>query len=355
MTDVVIVGGGILGVTLAWELARGGAAVTVVDRGDLATQASAGSLAWLNVSSTADMGYALMRKASMDIWNAVKRDFEDAPITLNGAVLWGEEAGGVASQMVRMAALDWPCAVWEQAEIARQIPGLQAPKEALFAANEGFVHPVHIVDWTRGKAMQSGAVFVTGEVEAVAQGGVVLADGNRIDANAVVVMAGNATADVFAPLGPNVPMNKRPGIVMQFAPCRSVLPYVMATPELDLWQDDKGMILASSALSKTAADADKLAVARAEEVVQSLFPELPGVKVQKTIKRNRPIPADGFPVVGRSGVDGVWLAVTHSGMTLAPVIAQALADDILGRPARHDLARFSLERDWTVAHERAAL
>ena len=42
------------------------------------------------------------------------------------------------------------------------------------------------------------------------------------------------------------------------------------------------------------------------------------------------MPQDGLPVVGQGPVQGLWLAVMHSGATLAPVVAELLAAEIMG-------------------------
>ena len=44
----------------------------------------------------------------------------------------------------------------------------------------------------------------------------------------------------------------------------------------------------------------------------------------------RPVPIDGFPVVGNiEGHEGVFVAVMHSGVTLAPLIGKLLASEML--------------------------
>ena len=59
----------------------------------------------------------------------------------------------------------------------------------------------------------------------------------------------------------------------------------------------------------------------------------------------RPIPADGLPSVGAvPGIPGYVEAVTHSGVTLAPLIARSLADEILGEPGDPLLAPFRPDR-----------
>ena len=54
----------------------------------------------------------------------------------------------------------------------------------------------------------------------------------------------------------------------------------------------------------------------------------------------RPVPGDGLPVVGQGPIQGLWIAVMHSGATLAPVVAELLAEEITGGPKSPLLAHF---------------
>ena len=94
------------------------------------------------------------------------------------------------------------------------------------------------------------------------------------------------------------------------------------------------------------------AIASALQTLRTMMPEVGDIGVQYAFHRNRPIPADGFPALGRpDGVEGVYAIVTHSGMTLAPIIAEAVAADLADTPAPHDLHRYRLERDYSAMSE----
>lgn len=54
----------------------------------------------------------------------------------------------------------------------------------------------------------------------------------------------------------------------------------------------------------------------------------------------RPVPGDGLPVVGQGPVAGLWIAVMHSGATLAPLVGELLAQEIVGGPHSPLLADF---------------
>jgi glycine/D-amino acid oxidase-like deaminating enzyme len=64
----------------------------------------------------------------------------------------------------------------------------------------------------------------------------------------------------------------------------------------------------------------------------------------KTIA-HRPIPKDGLPLVGRAErIDGLYVAVTHSGITLAPALGRFVADEIMTQRRHLLLAPFDLAR-----------
>jgi glycine/D-amino acid oxidase-like deaminating enzyme len=59
-------------------------------------------------------------------------------------------------------------------------------------------------------------------------------------------------------------------------------------------------------------------------------PRLAGASVVEARVVHRPVPVDGFPVIGKaSDIDGYYEAVTHSGITLGPVVGRTLAGEIV--------------------------
>ena len=61
--------------------------------------------------------------------------------------------------------------------------------------------------------------------------------------------------------------------------------------------------------------------------------------------RNRPVPEDGLPAVGTpKGVENLHVAVCHSGMTLAPIIAKIVAASLFDEEPPVDLAPFHIDR-----------
>ena len=335
MKSVSIIGGGIIGTTLAASLARAGADVTVFDAGDV--KVSDGSLAWLNASSTLTPHYAGLRAASMRLWHDLAQE-QGCPVRFNGALMWGLDVKAEFASVEVMAGVGWNTKLVNDKDMGAIAPELNAPQTALWSPDEGFADPLLITEWMRARAETLGAKFQNRRVD----------DVDQVDSGHVVVCAGNGSTDLL----PGLPLRRSPGIVMRTNPVPPVVPCVMASPKLDFWQGSDGRIVMSSSLSKTPERADGLMAEDALEELKRLFPGL-SAEVEDVVRRDRPIPKDGFPLLGH-WQDRTWVAAMHSGMTLAPVVAAALTAELLDLPRRHDISRYRPDREM-ADHERSAV
>ena len=69
------------------------------------------------------------------------------------------------------------------------------------------------------------------------------------------------------------------------------------------------------------------------------------VSLTATVSRNRPMPADGFPAIGRLvDDDNLYYAVTHSGVTLSPLLGELVAMELIDNVHCHLLDSFRPSR-----------
>jgi glycine/D-amino acid oxidase-like deaminating enzyme len=86
-------------------------------------------------------------------------------------------------------------------------------------------------------------------------------------------------------------------------------------------------------------------VRRVVEAVTSFLPALEGVKIKEVRQGRRPIPNDGQSILGFSrAVANLYLAATHSGVTLAALIGELAAIEILDGARIDILEPYRLER-----------
>ena len=347
----LIIGGGVIGAAIAARLSRSHH-VTIVDAGVDADNASQGSLAWLNACSSADADYARLREKSLALWRTLATE-QGCPVRMDGSLMWGGDMGETARFLSAQGQYVENIGPETFKTLA---PGVATPPaSALYARDEGMADPLKITDWLLQRA---GAEVIKGAVAALIYDdyrvtGAALTDGQSLTADEVIVAAGCGTPALIAPLGVSIAMKSAPGVLIHTSPAPHQTTPVVATPELDFWQRTDGRMLIATGVDAYMTGAVEDAVAAALDALQMLMPGATGVTVEQVITRNRPIPADGFPALGRPvGVAGVYAVATHSGMTLAPIIAEAVAADLAGAPAPHDLRPYAIQRDYGASEER---
>jgi glycine/D-amino acid oxidase-like deaminating enzyme len=129
-------------------------------------------------------------------------------------------------------------------------------------------------------------------------------------------------------------MNCPAGLLVTTTPFRGKLRHLLIGPRVHVRQLPDGRLLAGSDfLGSHDAERPERTAAGILAELRAMFGE-PALGLDHYTIGRRPTPIDGFPALGPvPGIDGLHVAVTHSGVTLAPAIAEMLSAEILaGRP-----------------------
>lgn len=173
----------------------------------------------------------------------------------------------------------------------------------------------------------------------------------RFDADFVVVCAGPATGKVVSLARGGLPMRNRAGLVSLTAPMAIGLKSILHTPTVSIRPDQGGRVLMHSKafdVPKTGAFSRLDAIRAGSQVLTAAAADVPALRetrIESTRVGIRPIPDDGLPVVGLlPGLQNLYVAVTHSGVTLALILGRLIAREVaLDRP-QPVLAPFRPER-----------
>ena len=357
MKRVAVIGAGVLGAAIAAGLAIEGHAVTLLDPRPGGV-ASRGSFGWLNAASADDRHYARVRLKSLALWRRLAADRPDCPVAFPGMLLWEEPAPALAATARMLSDLGHPAELLDRAAIARLEPGLAAaPEAALWLPTEGRAEPRAIAEWFGKAAVAAGAMLCPDRVTALEPrgGGWEIRMGlETMVADEVVVAAGAATPELLAPLGIALRLRTEPGLLVRSAPAPAVLDRIVGSPGVHLWQAADGSVLAGSDYGGTQRFDDPQAEARAIlDRARALAPGLGALTPEAITVTPRPMLPDDRPAVGRVA-ENLTVAVTHSGMTLAPLIAEAVAAIVAGRAVDPMLEPYRADRPAVVGVPEAA-
>lgn len=366
MKRIVIIGAGIIGAALADALARR-CRVTVVDAAAPGQGTTASSLAWVNANKTLDTTYFTFRVAAMREWTRLFEEFGRPPwYAPSGNLMWADDktAAELVTRTERLSARHYPARLLHPSDVPGVEPALRPPANAIVAhfPHEAFVHGSQATQALLDRARDTGARLISGNrVEALTSDhgrvtGVQLASGDSITADAVVCAAGWQAPRILASAGATIPLlhadapgSAAPCLVATTTPADALrglvhAPGIYARPA---WNG--GLLLEASDLD-TATDMktpDAVLQARAGELLvrfREIAPALaPEVRVATARRCIRPMPSDGFPLVGWSQ-PGLYTAVTHSGVTLAPYLARLIAPEIADETPIDELSPYRPNR-----------
>jgi glycine/D-amino acid oxidase-like deaminating enzyme len=350
---VIVVGAGIIGASIAWHLARRGAAVTLLEAAEPGGVATAASFAWINASWGNPEPYVRLRMAAIEGWHRLGAAVPDLGVAWTGALVWDLPEDELRAFAAGHAALGYDLLLVDGAKAARLEPALAVPPAlAVRAPGEAAVEPAAAARALAAAAGGAGATVRAGAAVAglsLSDGratGAVLADGTRISADAVVVAAGVATPGLLAPFGVDLPLFDPAGLLIRTAPLPKLLGGLVISPAVHVRQRPDGRLLAGADFGggDPGTDAAQTADRVFADLRSLLRPETAPALEGFTVGR-RPTPADGFPAVGGiPDVPGLFVAVMHSGVTLAPAVGAFLAAEILDGGREPLLAPYRPER-----------
>ncbi|EYD76701.1 hypothetical protein Rumeso_01659 [Rubellimicrobium mesophilum DSM 19309] len=350
--NVIVVGAGIIGAAVAWHLARGGARVTVVDRGAPGGVATPRSWAWINASWGHPDHYVRLRMRSMEEWRRMDGIVPGLGVNWCGGLVWDleteEELRGFVAER---QAQGYDIRLVGREEAAALEPALTHPPAlAAYSPAEGAIEPLEATQAILADAERRGAHLLVGNgverplTKGDRVAGLRLADGTELTADRIVLAAGAGTTALAAQAGVEVPVDESAGLLIVTEPLEPILNGLIVGPGLELRQLRDGRLLASGHYAGSDPGADPQATAeRLLATVQAGVQGGERLMLGGHVIGQRPMPRDGLPIVGEAR-PGLYLAVTHSGVTLAPAIGRFVAEEILMGRRDPLIASFGLDR-----------
>jgi glycine/D-amino acid oxidase-like deaminating enzyme len=366
---VGVIGAGIVGAAIACHLAQAGARVTVFEKATPASGATQNSFAWLN-AFVSNPEYRALRLQSLAAYREL-----DKPLGLRirwgGYASWAGSAAqlkGLRESAAQMADTGYPVRSIDAAALTALAPGLLPGPvaEAFFSGIDAHLDPVAATRQFLGAARRGGATVM---LQCSVQGldlregrlAVVTSQG-RVALDRLVVAAGVDTPGILAMAGFDLRLRHAPGILAHSKPAAPVTATIFDAPGgLSFKQMTDGSIVGTDSpeppdipvhheIREHAMDFAEQGLRdmhgqRILGKIAAILPAARGLPLERLTLGFRPLPLDDLPVVGAlPGAARVHVVVTHSGVTLAPILGRLVTGEVLNDSRSAALAPFRPER-----------
>ena len=342
--DVIIAGGGVIGLSLALELRRQGSEVLVVERHEPGKEASSAAAGMLS-PSPADTPPALLplARASAEMYPQFVRALETE--TQQHVDF---RTQGTLELLTDLASREHSASPISAEEVKRLEPFLEISGQEVCFVKESSVDPRALIAALVSACHRTGVDVVTGtsvvEVEQQSKRVVgVRTDRTRYGTKALVNCCGAWSAGIGPIRFPTRPVK---GQMCTLIPKRKeLLKHVVRTPDVYLVPRSDGRLLVGSTVEESGFDkrVDPETIQKIHQAAANLVPELGEALIQEAWAGLRPGTPDALPIMGETAVEGYFVASGHfrNGILLAPITASAMAHVIRGLEPEQDLAPFS--------------
>jgi len=364
--DVLVVGGGVIGLSSAWRLAQRGASVTVVDAGmaGAASGVAAGMLAPVTEARLGEEPLLALNRASWARWPAFAAEVADVagrPVGYRAdgtlvVALDADDRAALDELAARHRLMGLEVSPLRSREARAVEPGLSpAIRGGLLAASERSVDPEALVPALRDAATAAGVTLLAAEVERITTApdgrvtGVALASGEALAAGTTLLAAGCRSASIpgladearppVRPVkGQILTLRQPPGDPLVGRTLRGLV----RGSSIYLVPRDDGRVAVGATVEERGWDGRPTA-GGAYELLRDALALVPGLDDAELVAVRtglRPGSPDDLPMVGPGGAAGLVVATGHhrNGILLTPVTAEAVAAAVLGEPLPAEVA-----------------
>lgn len=384
--EVAIVGGGVMGCGLAWCLAQRGLRVAIIERNQVAAEATGVAAGILSAQAEADapgpfLSLALRSRARFSDWSAMLREETglDVGYEPSGVLMVVSASGSSTEIEAELSTLrrraEWQTAQglrneWlDEALLKEAEPALAPAVAALRLVDDGHIDPKRLCAALFQAASRRGVSFLHATVDHIEQRGghasglsLISHDESAatiLEADRVILCAGSWSSSIAGSPLPADAVHPIHGQIVELETPSPLLRHVVfgsgrggghgyLVPRRD------GRILIGATMERTgfAKRATADAVHQLLSLGTELLPPLGNTTFRGVVAGLRPATADGLPLLGATSLPGLFVCSGHfrNGILLAPASCEALTAELCGErddsafltpfaPARLDKSR----------------
>lgn len=364
VSDIIVIGGGLHGLSAGLHLARAGKRVVILERSWVGRHASGASAAGVRTLNRAFEELPISFE-SMDMWHNIKEIVGDGcGFHAHGQIQIAENPHDVdvlekRLEEARSAGFDHEELIG-QSELQKLVPEISKHcTAALIVRRDGAADPHRTLKSFRRSAEEAGVVIHEGcgvtAIEQVGSDWLVYADDREFTAPIVINAAGAWAGNIASMIGDDISLGHKASMMMVTERISNFIKPVVSVVgrPLSFKQTDQGTLVIGGGLQGRAdieaqkSYVDFIELSKSAQAVTDLFPSVAPLRIVRAWTGMEAKTEDHLPVISPSpNASGVFHAFGFSGhgFQLVPVVGAILVDLVISGSTHREINDFSVER-----------
>ena len=351
---IVVIGAGIIGTMIAYELVKKGARVILIDKEILASGASGNSFSWINATyPKKPFSYNFLSQMGIEAYKNLEREFQ-FDIKWSGSLEWFEELGQQEKLFAEIKAIKkypryTPVSLISSVEAEFMEPKVFFGDEntIVHSESDGAIDTIQAIQMIHNEFERLGgeSIFSCEFLKLNEKNGRL----NSIDTTMGKFEVDHAVfacgIDTDNNLSIDTSSTPTPGIILKSKPVENRFNKIIVGPGVHIHQQNDGSIVLGEQDGAPLSHFDRLKE-RPSKFPNKEFEELHTERIINTAKNFttglediviekvsigwRPLPKDRIPIIGRfKKTKGVYVSMMHSGISLAAIVSKLVSEEIL--------------------------
>lgn len=355
--EVIVIGGGIMGVSLTYQLAKRGKDVLLLEKNELCSGISAATEALMAMRENTHPEYTALGWSSYERYKTLAEELgADFEFQITGGLKLvhnDQEMETAVKMMEESRAAGYDIFRLMPIEEVLEVEPLANPKAlaGLYSPYDGTLNPFLLVNAYARAAEKLGARIsrfteVTGFTVRNRRVTEIQTNRGAYTAETVVCAAGYQSVALGKQLDIPVPVHLQKGAFLVTEKLPPIIRHVM----FRVVQTRPGNLLIGTIFENTDSPDPRIYPRHLDQLAKSALrdcPSLEGVKVIRSYGGARCLPDDGRSIIGPAkDVENFWLAVSHSVYRLSAALAPLTAEAICGNRSIEDTPTLAYSRFW---------
>ena len=336
--EAVIIGAGIIGSSIAYELSKRGVNVTLIDKNVPGSACSGSSFSWINATyPKKPYSYNLFSQLGINAFRQVQSELS-IDIKWNGSLEWSSEKEYQKKLIESVNELMsypkyTPTSIigYRKAEELEPYINFKGNENIVFSEADGAIDPKDAISKMIDAIKKNGgSVLYPCKFEKIIESNDSF---SKIQTSMGVLKSENVVfcngIDIDNSFNISFLKKPRPGVIIKTKPKKNLINSVVYGPKIHAHQQSNGQLIIGEQITAPIRENSTNHFKRINEHFKNMVRDTSDLDPSEVLIGWRPIPKDDLPIIGRFKNKSIYIAVMHSGISLAAIVGNLVTQEIV--------------------------